>query len=155
MGTKDDITLYMHALGFVAEVPFKGLTGKRKWRWDWAKGTVAVEYHGIGVGHQSVKGTWRDHEKTTEGQLCGFTVIQCNAGSVKDGRCFDWIERAVGGHPPKRRGAGQLSEGDAAADGGEVLGRVPRNRRSKAGQADAQPQPSRAPAKRSRSKPRA
>lgn len=124
MGTKDDITLYMHALGFPAEVPFKGLTGKRKWRWDWAAHGVAVEYHGIGVGHQGVAGSWRDHEKVTEGQLCGWIVIQCNAGSVRDGRCFNWIERALVGAPAKRRGAGGESSSNAPADRNQSDGGV-------------------------------
>ena len=99
MSAKDDLHLYLTSLGFRAEVPFKGLSGKRRWRWDWALGAVAVEYHGIGVGHQSIRGSWRDHEKSTEGQLCGFTVIQCNVASVDDGRCHDWIAKAMEGNP--------------------------------------------------------
>ena len=103
MSAKEDLHLYLTSLGFQAEVPFKGLTGKRKFRWDFAKDSVAVEYHGVvrngPGGHQSIAGTWRDHEKVTEGQLCGFTVIQCNVASVDDGRCFQWIDRALEGKP--------------------------------------------------------
>lgn len=89
------LELYLLGLGFQAEVPFRGLTGKRKWRWDWARDKVAVEYHGLGGGHQSVRGTWRDHEKTTEGILCGYTVIQCNVDTVSKGRCYEWIDLAM------------------------------------------------------------
>lgn len=92
---KDDLDLYLTGMGFEREVPFRGRSGKRRWRWDYARDCVAVEYHGIGVGHQSVRGTWRDHEKTTEGQLCGWIVVQCNVESVRDGRCYEWIDEAL------------------------------------------------------------
>ena len=105
---KEDLALYLAQLGFLPEVRFPGLAGNRRWRWDWATDTrpagpaVAVEYHGVvGVGrgttggHQSIRGTWNDHEKVTEGQLSGFTVIQCNVQSVRDGRCYGWIDRAI------------------------------------------------------------
>lgn len=91
----DELHLYMTALGFEAEVPHRGLNGKRRWRWDWAKGRVAVEYHGVGVGHQGVAGSFRDHEKTTEGTLCGWIVIQCNRATVKSGKCQEWVELAL------------------------------------------------------------
>lgn len=92
---KDELRLALEALGFAAEFPFRGLTGKRKWLWDWFLDDVAVEYHGIGVGHQGIRGSWRDHEKVTEGQLAGYTVIQCNVGSVSDGRCMRWVTLAL------------------------------------------------------------
>jgi hypothetical protein len=98
----DDFELWLGLTGFVAEVPFRGLNGKRRWRWDWARlgvnGGVAVEYHGRHSeqsGHTSVTGTRRDYAKTTEGQLCGFTVIQCCAETVENGECIGWIEMAL------------------------------------------------------------
>jgi len=91
----DELHLYLVALGFDTEVAHRGLNGKRRWRWDYAKGRVAVEYHGVGVGHQGVKGSFRDHEKTTEGVLCGWVVIQCNRSTVKSGKCHEWVELAL------------------------------------------------------------
>lgn len=95
MPIKDDLDLYLSHLGFEREIRFPGRSGRRRWRWDYLKGRVAVEYHGIGVGHQSIGGTWRDHEKVTEGQLCGFLVVQCNVESVRDGRCYEWVDAAL------------------------------------------------------------
>jgi hypothetical protein len=83
--------------GFALEVPFRGLSGKRRWRWDACKDQVAVEYHGQGAHTSYVAGTWRDQEKVTEGQLCGFVVLQCNAMTVREGTCHHWVERALEG----------------------------------------------------------
>jgi hypothetical protein len=94
--TRDGLLDDLAMLGFALEVPFRGLDGTRKWRWDAAKGAVAVEYHGKGAHTSYIAGTWRDQEKVTEGQLCGFTVIQCNVASVNDGRCWTWIMKALG-----------------------------------------------------------
>lgn len=89
------LSWFLHSLGFTPEVQFSGVNGKRRWRVDFMNGKVAVEYQGRGQGHQSVSGSWRDHDKITELQVCGFTAIQCNARSVNDGRCFKWIEAAM------------------------------------------------------------
>ena len=96
----EDLGVALQALGFVPEVPFPGLTGKRRWRWDWARGRVAVEYHGVGVGHQGVRGSFRDHEKTTEGVLAGWLVIQCNRSTVSSGRCLEWVDAALAQEGP-------------------------------------------------------
>jgi hypothetical protein len=92
---REDWHLWLSLMGFESEVPFKGLSGKRRYRWDFAKGKVAVEFQGKGAGHQSYRGVERDYDKVTQGQLCGFTVIQCSAESVTDGRCQSWIEAAI------------------------------------------------------------
>lgn len=94
---KDDLDLYLSLKGFVTEHAFKGLSGKRRWRFDYAlpDKKLAVEYHGIGPGHQSIKGSWDDQEKASEASICGWTLIICNAGSVKDGRCVGWIDRVL------------------------------------------------------------
>ena len=57
-----DFQTWLGLLGFAPEVPFRGLSGKRQWRFDFAHPTamVAVEYQGKGVGHMSVSGTFRD-----------------------------------------------------------------------------------------------
>lgn len=97
---KESLAWFLHELGFEPEVAFKGVSGKRRWVVDWLYERngkkVAVEYQGRGVGHQSVKGSYRDHDKNTELQVCGYTAIQCNARSVGDGWCFKWIEAAMG-----------------------------------------------------------
>lgn len=94
--TWDDFTLWLALSGFAREVPFRGLNGKRRFRWDFAHPSgVCVEYDGRGVGHQSVGGTWRDAEKSNEAQLCGLLVIRCNVQTVADGRCQAWIETAL------------------------------------------------------------
>lgn len=103
---RDDLGADLAMLGFEVEVPFRGLSGRRRWRWDWARveRLVAVEYDGIGVGHQSIGGTWRDAEKSNEGQLSGWLVIRCNAGTVEDGRCIEWVFLALGERDPDPKG---------------------------------------------------
>ena len=95
---RDTLMWLLQLQGFALEVPFGGLSGRRRWRWDAAheERMVAVEYQGKGAHTSYVQGTWRDMEKTTEGQLCGWTVILCNVASTRDGRCMAWIERALG-----------------------------------------------------------
>ena len=104
---RDELGLWLSSLGFAAEVPFPGLSGRRKWRWDWAKpapdgrpGGVAVEWQGImggGASHLSVTNAVRDHAKLTEAQLCGWLAIQCNAKNYESGECCRWVERALNG----------------------------------------------------------
>lgn len=91
------LDLLVRSYGFALEVPFRGLTGKRQWRFDAAlpDRKIAVEYHGQGAHTAFVKGTWNDHEKLTEAQLCGWLVIQCNVKSVRDGRCLSWVGHAL------------------------------------------------------------
>lgn len=98
--SRAELGLWLESLGFAPEVRFRGLSGTRQFRWDWAheRMGIAVEYNGImgrDPSHSSIAGILRDDEKTTEGQLCGFTVIRCNAKTVGDGRCQAWIEFAI------------------------------------------------------------
>jgi hypothetical protein len=94
--TRDRLLTYLvHVHAFALEVPFKGLNGKRRWRWDAALDTVAVEYSGFGPGHQWNAGVSSDYEKVTEGQLCGWTVIVCNSDSVNSGKCIAYVEAAL------------------------------------------------------------
>jgi hypothetical protein len=98
---RDQLGLYLAALGFAAEVPFKGLNGKRRYRFDFALDrrpdgpAVAVEYDGMGVGHESKAKIWRDQEKSAEAALCGWLLIRCSVKSVEDGRCMAWVEKAM------------------------------------------------------------
>jgi hypothetical protein len=83
--------------GFELEVPFRGLSGKRRFRWDAADAArkLAVEYQGIGRGHQWASAQAVDHEKLSEAALCGWRVIVCDAQSVNNGKCIEYIEAAL------------------------------------------------------------
>lgn len=105
-GVWDDFTLWLGLLGFAPEIPFGGVSGKRRWRWDFARSDVrvAVEYDGTGRGkgaeaarggHETRRGLVNDAEKSVEGQLCGWLVIRCHAPTIGDGRCHGWIESAL------------------------------------------------------------
>lgn len=96
--TRDDfLAVLEREFGFAREVRFRGISGARQWRFDAAREDrkIAVEYHGQGAHTSHIAGAWRDHEKITEAQLCGWLVIQCNVESVRDGRCLAWVERAL------------------------------------------------------------
>lgn len=105
-----------HGMRF--EVPFKGLTGTRRFRWDAADEAlkVAVEYQGIGAGHQWADAQATDHEKLTEGQLCGWVVVLCDAQSARSGRCEDYVTAAL---MLRRRGMNYAGDTDNAGDATE------------------------------------
>ena len=92
--TLADFTLWLALMGFEPEVRFGGVSGRRRWRFDYAipARKIAVEYHGQGAGHFGLKGAWRDQAKASEATVCGWRLITCNAGSVEDGRCQAWID---------------------------------------------------------------
>lgn len=94
---KNELGLWLESLGFVPEHPFRGRSGKRRFRFDWAlpADLVAVEYDGRGVGHQSVSGTWADADKSNEAALCGWLLIRCNVETARSGKCQEWIEEAL------------------------------------------------------------
>lgn len=101
--TRDRLLTYLvHLHGFVLEHPFAGLSGTRRWRWDAALPArmIAVEYSGFGAGHQWHAGVTRDYQKVSEGQLCGWLVLQCNSASVNDGSCLRYVERALADTEP-------------------------------------------------------
>ena len=87
----------VHRYGFLPEHPFPGLSGRRRFRWDFAlpPRRLAVEYHGFGPGHQYNAGISRDYEKASEGALCGWTVLLCNSVHVQSGACLRWVEHAL------------------------------------------------------------
>lgn len=103
---RDDLGAWLvHELGMVPEVRFPGISGVRRWRWDWADEgrRVAVEYEGRGVGHQSVGGLYRDAEKHSNATVCGWRVIRCTARSVAAGECQRWVSAvmATSEHPER------------------------------------------------------
>ena len=95
--TMADFELYLSLLGFEPEVRFGGVSGKRRWRFDYAipDKKVAVEYHVQGASHFGLKGAWRDQAKASEATVCGWRLVTCNAGSVEDGRCQAWIDHLL------------------------------------------------------------
>lgn len=97
--TRDGLlTVLKHVHGFELEVPFRGLSGRRRFRFDAALTDgrkLALEYMGIGRGHQWHNEQAMDHEKLTEAQLCGWRVIVCDAVSVNNGRCLAFVETAL------------------------------------------------------------
>ena len=114
---KNEFDLWLAQLGFIPEVMFKGLSGKRRWRFDYSHyGTkTAIEYHGLGQGrgtgqrkdgtlydlstarggHETVSGLNRDAAKLTEASIEGWTVIVCTRDTIKDGQCQNWVEEAM------------------------------------------------------------
>lgn len=98
--TRDQLLTYLvHGLGFELEVPFRGLSGKRRWRWDAAlpERRIALEYQGIGRGHQWHREQSRDHEKASEAALCGWTLIICDAELTNSGKCLEYVQAALKG----------------------------------------------------------
>lgn len=107
--TRDSLLeLLVYGHGFQVEVPFRGLNGKRRFKFDAARPAdveasgagyagIAVDYHGwgAGAGHIYREKQAGDHEKLSEAQLCGWVYIVCNALSVNNGRCVEYIELAM------------------------------------------------------------
>ncbi len=102
--TRDDLLSDLDLLGFEREVRFRGLSGKRRFKFDSAYvspdgGTrVAVDYHGwgSGAGHMARGKQSGDHEKANEAMLCGWKYVVCDAINVGDGRCWSWVMMALG-----------------------------------------------------------
>jgi hypothetical protein len=97
-GTRDQFFLWAtRTYDFVREVPFGGLAGNRKWRFDLALPTrkLAVEYQGLGPGHQWAGPQAADYEKWSEAALLGWTLILCNATLVNNAKCLQLIEWAI------------------------------------------------------------
>jgi hypothetical protein len=96
--TRENLLAWLkHVHGFELEVPFTGLSGKRRFRWDAAlpERMIAVEYQGLGAGHQWAKEQARDQEKASEASLLGWTVVYCGAELVNNGRCFEYVDIAM------------------------------------------------------------
>lgn len=95
--TRERLLTWLDQLGFAREVPFRGLNGKRRFRFDAAHEgkRVAIDYQGIGRGHRWHEQQATDHEKASEAALCGWTLLLCDAISVNNGRCLQYIEKAL------------------------------------------------------------
>lgn len=96
----DQLTTWlMNGHGFEAEVLFRGVSGTRQFRFDFGlpDRRIGVDYHGYGAGvaHMSRKSKATDHEKVSEAALCGWIYIVCDAVSVKNGRCGQYIDAAL------------------------------------------------------------
>lgn len=100
---KTDFLNQLHFAQIPAPVQEHVFHPKRKWRLDfaWIDQKVMVEYQGImgakTASHGSMTGQMRDHEKTTEASLLGWTVILINAKTVQNGKALQWVERALKG----------------------------------------------------------
>lgn len=97
-GPKQDLDLFLGALGFEREVPF--IPGRR-FKADYARGTLLVEYEG-GVfaggdagGHRAMGRYLRDIEKYSLAAVHGFRVIRVTAKHVESGQAFAWVEQAL------------------------------------------------------------
>lgn len=100
-GPKDQLATWLHHAylegTWLPEHPFAGVTGDRKYRFDfaWPEKMLAIEYQGIGRGHQWANEQAKDWCKLTEAQLCGWLVIVCSAATINDGRFGALLDRAV------------------------------------------------------------
>ena len=100
--TRDSFLDTLDLLGFQREFRFHPT---RRWRLDSAdpETRVGVEYDGFvgasqgygNVGHTSINGMKRDAEKANEAQLLGWILIRCNAETVKNGKAWDAVVRAL------------------------------------------------------------
>lgn len=95
--------------GFDAEVAFRGLSGRRRFRFDFGLPDlrIGVDYHGH--GESDAAHNWRaskatDYEKVSEASLCGWVYVICDATSVQNGRCGHYIDEAL-----RRRTTGEQS----------------------------------------------
>ena len=87
---------------FEKEVPFGGLSGKRKWRFDFAhqETKVAVEVQGGLMlkgsrSHGSPEGAAKDYEKLAQAEIAGWIVIPVTPGMVKNGDAVRLIRTAL------------------------------------------------------------
>jgi hypothetical protein len=105
---KENLLLQIRGAGLPPprfEEPFKGLSGKRKWAfdyyWDLSPSPLAVEYQG-GTdqnlpSHGTRKNRLRDQQKLSEATAMGIRVLQVNRVTVESGEALDWIERCIWG----------------------------------------------------------
>ena len=95
---KETFETYCRALGGTPEHRFHPT---RRWRFDfaWPELKVAVEYEGVfgkgPDGHRAVSGYDSDLEKYGEAAIAGWCVIRVTAKTVKDGRGFALLDRAL------------------------------------------------------------
>ena len=58
---------------------------------------IGVDSHGFGAGvaDMSRKSKAADHEKVSEAALCGWIYIICDAVSVQNGKCAQYIDQSL------------------------------------------------------------
>lgn len=68
--------------------------GERKWRFDVAfpSQRLAIEFDGMGFGHQSTKGIRLNHEKQNEAVAMGWRVMRIDSHSMSMKRMPDFID---------------------------------------------------------------
>lgn len=85
------------------EYPFKGLSGDRRYRFDFAFPTekVAVEVQGgiwSGGRHTRGKGFEEERSKSAQAQILGWKYIEVTPSMIRSGEAVDLIEQALGRH---------------------------------------------------------
>lgn len=84
----------------VREYRFRGVSGKRRWRFDfaWPKYHLACEVEGgiwVGGGHTRGSGFTRNVEKYNAATMLGWRVLRATSNMVRDGRAVTLIEEAL------------------------------------------------------------
>ena len=87
--------------GFVEEHPFKGLSGKRRYRFDLAfvDEKVAIEVQGgvfSGGRHTRGKGFSDERSKSAQAQILGWKYIEVTPAMIRSGEAVDLVKRALG-----------------------------------------------------------
>ena len=86
----------------VAEHPFGGISGKRKWKFDfaWPKAWLALEVEGGTWSkgrHTRGKGYESDCFKYSEAAIMGWIVLRCTTDMIQAGVHWEWIEMMLTG----------------------------------------------------------
>jgi hypothetical protein len=81
------------------EYRFQGISGKRKWRFDfaWLCPGIAMEVEGgvwSGGRHTTAQGFTKDAEKYNEAAICDWLVLRVTGDMVKDGSALGYLEQA-------------------------------------------------------------
>jgi hypothetical protein len=84
----------------VAEFNFKGLNGKRRFRFDfaWPSEGIALEIEGGSFNrgrHTRGVGFHNDCEKYNEAVLCGWRIIRADSSMVHDDSWIPFVELAL------------------------------------------------------------
>lgn len=88
--------------GWVAEHRFKGMNGKRRYRFDvaWPEKKIAIDVQG-GLylkgrrAHGSPEQMKRDSMKQAEANLCGWIFIAVTPEMMKDGSAVELVKKAL------------------------------------------------------------
>lgn len=83
------------------EYPFRGTSGKRRWRFDfaWPPEALALEVEGgtwTGGRHTRAKGFANDCQKYNEAMLEGWRVLRVTGDQIRSGQAVLWVMEALG-----------------------------------------------------------